>query len=76
MIALLLALQDTVVEALPEEAAGAAADALATTANNSINKAGEQSPNANKKVDQPFGHGCKVKEKATTLLTHSTICYV
>ena len=37
MIALLLALQDTVVEALPEEVAGAAADAIASTANNSIN---------------------------------------
>ena len=37
MIALLLALQDTVVEALPEEAAAAATDAAATTANNSIN---------------------------------------
>ena len=37
MIALLLALQDTVVEALPEEVAGAAAEAIASTANNSIN---------------------------------------
>ena len=37
MIALLLALQETVVEALPEEAAGAAAEATAAAAHSSIN---------------------------------------
>jgi biopolymer transport protein TolQ len=37
MIATLLALQDTVVEALPEEAASAAAEAMAVTTANSIN---------------------------------------
>ncbi|RZA25413.1 MAG: protein TolQ, partial [Lysobacteraceae bacterium] len=37
MIALLLALQDTVVEALPEEAPGAVAEAGAAAAHTSIN---------------------------------------
>ena len=37
MIALLLALQDTVVEALPEDVASAAAQATAETAHSSIN---------------------------------------